>query len=132
MEIKKEGREMQETYLFLNKESPKKMKAFIRLLWQSSIPRQYTRIEPDETAGIESYLKEMKKTDLSNRLIIAQEFSSGKLIRFLSVNNRREKAEFCCLYSESNAREVEKLFERAFGYDFGNYPHKEINQANSK
>jgi len=127
MRIKKGGREMQETYLFLNKESPEKMKVFIKLLWQSHIPMQYATIEPDKKISIDDYLAEMKKKDIRNRLIIGQEFSSGKLIRFLSVNDRGEKAQFCCPYNSQNAKETEKLFKTVFGYNFTNYPNQEIN-----
>jgi hypothetical protein len=133
--MKKGGREMQETYLFLNKESPKKMGVFIRLLWASSIPKQYATISslrglrevPDKRISMESYLAEMKKRDLSSRLIIAQDFSTGKLIRFLNNNDSGKLAEFCCQYNEKNAREIERLFEQSFGYHFADYPHKEIN-----
>jgi len=130
-----ENREKQETYLFLNKESPEKIKQFIRLLWGSDIPRQYATIStlsrlrhvPDEKTNIEDYLTEVKETDISSRLIIAQEFSSGKLIRFLNANDSGKLAEFCCSYNLQNAKETEKLFKKVFGYSFDDYPHKEVN-----
>jgi len=123
---------IEETYLFLSEETPEKIKKFTRLLWQAPIPRQYIRIGSDENTNIGSYLTEVKKADLINRLIIAQDFSSGRVIRFLIGNDKGEKAEFCCAYNEFNAMMTERLFKKTFGYGFADYPNKQVTTPGQK